>query len=219
MSRQLLVLAMITAIMAGSAQATDTSLGLGIGATAGFGGQVDLTFDNFTRNTPLGIRFSGAYSTRDAGNAMDARHVFINNNTNGTPETSASTWQMRMDLLFPLGKIGSVPLRIGAGVRKAYFTGTYDFVGGNEKFDVTSSPWGLGALLETALPMSDKVDFHIQLGVDYFFDSRLEGHDTAYEPDGDDVNPREDYTWEDADEAVNQPSVELLGLLGVRIKL
>ena len=42
-------------------------------------------------------------------------------------------------------------------------------------------------------------------GADYFFQGTLKGHDTAYSPDGDDVNPREDYTYDDADNAVNQP--------------
>lgn len=214
-----LTLAMTLLAFGGVATAGETSLGLGFGATAGLGVQADVTFHDFTRNVPLSLRFSGAYSGRDAGNAYDARRVFINDNTNGTPEESANTWQMRLDLLLPVTELGSVPVQIGAGVRKAFFTANYDFVGGNEKFDVTSNPWGAGAFAEGAFEINDRFDFTLLLGGDYFFESRLEGHDTAYEPDGDDVNPRDDYTYKDADEAVNQPKFEWFGLIALRVRL
>jgi hypothetical protein len=201
------------------AAAAETSLGLGFGATAGFGVQADITFQDFTRNIPLSFRFSGAYSGRDAGNALDARRVFINDNTNGTPEQSGSTWQLRLDLMAPAAMLGPVPVRIGAGLRKAYFTASFDFVGGNEKFDVSSDPWGAGAFAEGAFDVSDALVFTLQLGLDYFFDARLEGHDTAYEPDGDDVNPRNDYTWETANDAINQPRLEPYGLIALRLRL
>jgi hypothetical protein len=199
------------------AHSAETSVGLGLGATAGFGVQGDFTFEHFTRDVPLSLRLSGAYSGRDAGHALDARRVFINNNTNGTPETSARTWQLRLDLLFPVATLGRTPLHLGLGARKAFFTGSFDYVGGNEKFDVTSDPWGVGAFLEAGFTVSDRLDFTLQLGLDQYFKSRLEGHDTAYEPDGDDVNPREDYTYDDADAAINQPKTEWFGLVGLRL--
>jgi len=210
---------LILVALAAPATAGETTAGLGIGATAGFGVQGDLTFHEFTRNAPLSLRLSGAYSVRDAGNALAARSVFINDNTNGTPEQSASTWQLRLDLMLPIGKLGSTPLQLGFGARKSFFTATFDFVGGNEKFDVVSNPWGAGVFVEAGFEVSDRSDFTIQLGVDYFFNSRLEGHGTAYEPDGDDVNPRLDYTWDDADDAVNQPQLEPLVLIGLRVRL
>jgi len=213
------LLATLILCTAPPALSAETSVGLGVGATAGFGAQADLSFHDFTRSAPLSLRLSGAYSGRDAGTALDARRVFINDNTNGTPEQSAHTWQLRLDLLLPAFRLGATPVQLGLGARKAFFKGTFDFVGGNERFDVTSSPWGAGAFLEAVFAMSDRADFTLQLGLDYFFQSRLEGHDTAYEPDGDDVNPRDDYTWDDADEAVNQPRLEALGLVGLRLKL
>jgi hypothetical protein len=213
-----LVIALLAAVPGPSASA-ETSLGLGVGATAGFGVQADVTFHDFTRSAPLSLRVSGAYSGRDAGKAWDARRVFINDNTNGTPEQSASTWQLRLDLMLPVFQLGRIPVQLGVGGRKAFFKGTFDFVGGNEKFDVTGSPWGAGAFLEATLEVSDRVDFTLQLGLDHFFKSRLEGHDTAYEPDGDDVNPRNDYTWDDAVDAVNQPRTEPFGLVGLRMRL
>jgi len=35
----------------------------------------------------------------------------------------------------------------------------------------------------------------------------MHGHDTTYYSDGETVNGREDYTYDDADEAINQPKV------------
>ncbi len=127
---------------------------------------------------------------RDAGIPLDARHVFINNNTNGTPTEDGHTWQLRFDLAHPVAHLGKSPVNLGLGARKAFFTGTFDFVGGNENFDVTGRPWGVGLVL-----------------------------DTSYSPDNDNVNPHEDYDWDDADAAINQPSLEALGLVGLRWRL
>jgi hypothetical protein len=205
-------------ILAGTASA-HTTAGLGAGATAGFGAQADLTFHHFTRDLPLALRFAVAYSGGDAGIPMVARHVFINNNTNGTPTEDGHSWQLRLDLTHPIAHIGAAPVNLGFGVRKAFFTGTFDFVGGNENFDVTGRPWGVGLVLDTAFAMGNRVDFTVGLGADYYFDSTLEGHDTSYSPDNDNVNPHEDYDWNSADDAINQPSLEIVGLVGLRWRL
>ena len=49
--------------------------------------------------------------------------------------------------------------------------------------------------------------------------SRLTGHDTSYSPDGDDVNPRKDYTYSDADRAVGQPTWRPVALVGLLYRL
>jgi len=200
-------------------QATETTVGLGLGSSAGFGMQADVTFEQFTRDLPLSLRLSSAYSGRNPGNALDARRVFINDATNGTPHKDGRTWLLRFDLLLPIARVDQTPVRLGVGARRAFFTGTFDFVGGNEKFDVTSKSWGVGAFLDIGFVMSSRLDFCLQLGFDHFFAARLEGHDTAYEPDGDHVNARNDYGWSEADAAVNQPSLEWFGLIGLRMRL
>lgn len=206
-------------LLAAPAGAVVTSADIGFGATAGTGVQAGLTLHQFTRDVPLSLRLAGAYSSRDGGRALDARHVFINDNTNGTPEESADTWQFRLDLMLPLTEIGRSPVSVGAGLRRASFTGTYNFIGGNEKFDVTSSQWGVGLFLETAFAVSDQLDFMITAGADHFFDAALAGHDTTYDPDGDHANPRDGYDYESADDAINQPTFEFHGLLGLRLRL
>jgi hypothetical protein len=206
-------------LLCSGADAATTTAGLGLGATAGFGAQANLSFHHFTRDLPLTLRISAAYSSRDAGVPLDARHVFINNNSNGTPTEDGHSWQLRLDLTHPFAHLGTAPVNLGFGVRKAFYTGTFDFVGGNENFDVTGRPWGVGLVLDTSLPIGNRVDFTLMAGADYYFDSRLEGHDTSYSPDNDNVNPHEDYQWQDADDAINQPSVEIVGLVGLRWRL
>jgi hypothetical protein len=43
----------------------------------------------------------------------------------------------------------------------------------------------------------------------------LYGHDTSYSPDGENVNDRKGFTFEDADNAVNQPKHNLKAMVGL----
>lgn len=207
------------AAAASTAGAATRSVGVEGGAIAGVGARADITLHDFTRDLPLSLRLGLGYAGRDAGDALAARRAFINNNTNGTPVESGHTWQMRLDLVHPFARLGEVPVNLGVGVRKAWFTGTFDYVGGNENFDVTCRPWGLGFLLDTAFAVGDRADFTLAMGLDHYFGSTLEGHDTAYSPDGSIVNQTEDYTWEQADDAINQPKWEAIAGLGLRWRL
>lgn len=213
-----LVLAMCLSLLSG-ALAFERSAEVGFGATAGTGVQAGVTLEHFTRDVPLSLRLSFAYAGRDAGQALDARQVFINDNTNGTPEEDARAVQLRLDLLHPLGRVASAPVHLGVGLRRSWFTGTFDFVGGNEKFDVTSSSWGVGLFLDAPFAVSDRVDFTLQAGLDHFFDAPLEGHDTTYSPDGDHVNPRANQDYETANNAINQPTLEFFALIALRLSL
>ena len=105
------------------------------------------------------------------------------------------------------------------GVRYSSFTANFKYVGGNEDFDVTSSHWGAAAGLEAEFPMGQRMSLILSGGAEYFFSSRLTGHDTSYSPDGDNVNPREDYSYSDADDAVGQPTFRPILLVGVSYKL
>jgi hypothetical protein len=95
------------------------------------------------------------------------------------------------------------------------FTANFKYVGGNEDFDVTSSQFGLGGGLETHFPLVPNLYMVFGAGAEYFFEGTLKGHDTSYSPDGDDVNPREDFSYSDADEAVNQPKIIGRFMLGI----
>jgi hypothetical protein len=191
--------------------------GVAVGTTGGLGVQTSATLANFTRDLPLSARFTVGYHTGNAGDPYAARRVFINDNTNGTPEDSAHQWQFRFDLLFPIFHLGPQEIFLFGGPRHARYTANFNYVGGNENFDVTASPWGAGLGLETRFVISDQTSFQVQLGVDYYQDVELAGHDTIYTPDGDHVNPRDGYDYSDADDAVDQPSVEILAMMGLLV--
>jgi hypothetical protein len=52
-------------------------------------------------------------------------------------------------------------------------------------------------------------------GLDYYFSADLSGHDTLYAPDGEHVNPRNDYSYDDADAAINNPKLKIRFLVGL----
>lgn len=105
------------------------------------------------------------------------------------------------------------------GPRYASYTAEFVYVGGNEDFEVRTSPWGAGLGLETNFAISDRTDFAIKLGLDHFLESDLTGHDTTYSPDGNHINPRDGYDYQSADDAVDQPKTEILIMVGLRIGL
>ncbi len=142
-----------------------------------------------------------AYTLSQPGEALQARRIFINDATNGTPEKKGRVWDFRIDLLYSLSRTVSV---LG-GVRYSAFTGNFRFVGGNEDFDVTSKQWGLGLGLEGQFRMGSRVDLVVSPGLDFYLPALLSGHDTSYSPSGENVNPRKEYTYKDADRAINQP--------------
>ena len=63
-----------------------------------------------------------------------------------------------------------------------------------------------------------KLDLVLTAGYDYYPNATLSGHDTAYSPDGDNVNPREDYTYGDADQAIEQPKGVVRLMFGVNFR-
>jgi hypothetical protein len=130
------------------------------------------------------------------------------------PPEHGTNWEFKLDFLYPVGLMRSANTHFFGGVRHSSFTGNFKFVGGNEDFDVTSSQWGLGAGLEGYFGMSRRFDLVVAGGVDYYFRSTLQGHDTAYSPDDDNVNPREDFTYADADAAISQPKLKPLVMMG-----
>jgi hypothetical protein len=170
----------------------------------------------FTPSFPVTARLGIGYTSLDAGEPLDARSVFINDATTGVPQESGRAWSLEFDVLYPVRVFSLRRSHAYGGIRYAHFNGNFKFVGGNEDFDVTSNHWGIGAGLESYFWMSRKIDLVVSAGLDYFFSSRLSGHDTSYSPDEANVNPRNEYTYSDADAAVGQPKLEPLIMFGFR---
>jgi len=201
------------------ATAAEFSAGFELGHAAGTGGQLQLGVADFAVGFPGSLRVSGSFAARDAGDPLAARHVFINDNTNGTPDETAAISVFSLDLVLPFTTFAGRPVQLYGGPRHARFKGTYEFIGGNEIFDIVSNEWGWGLGLESAFPMGTRAEMLLSAGVDYYLDGEIFGHDTGYLPDGTDINGRDDYTYEDAENAVNGAGIEPRLLLGVRWRL
>jgi|WetSurMetagenome_2_1015567.scaffolds.fasta_scaffold19544_4 hypothetical protein len=205
-------------VLAQSSKSASPSLsaGLSIGYDIGMPIQAHFLILDLAEGLPLGFRFNISHSfLLDPGNPEEARHVFINENTNGVPDKSASRWTFGFDFLHRVNILSLNDAFLFAGIRYSRFTGTFDFIGGNEYFDVRADQWGLGVGIESHFKMSAKLDLLFSLGAEYFFPSTLEGHDSAYSSDGEYVNRRENYTYTDADHAINQPKLIPKLLIGI----
>ena len=210
---------MIIFAISSNIKSADYHVGLSGGYYGGISWQLQGEVSNFATDFPLAARLAIGHSYLDPGNPAAARRIFINNATNGIPEKSGGTWNYRFDLLFPI-KLKSVPnAKLLFGPRYARYKGNFKYVGGNEDFDVTSAQWGLGIGLESSFSMSSKLALRLLTGFDQLFKSDLKGHDTSYSPNGDNINPREDYSYSDADRAINQPGSELYIMIGFSYQL
>jgi hypothetical protein len=185
--------------------------GLLVGYNNGLGFQGNLSFKNLAEGFPFSLKLGVGISFFDPGKPLDAREIFINDNTDGVPEESGRLIDFRADFLYYIG----ARTYFYAGPRFTMFTGNFNFVGGNEDFDVTSNQWGAGLGVENYFRMSPAMDLVFSIGYDYFFPSLIYGHDTSYGPDGEIVNGRKDFTFEDADDSVNQPKHNLRAMVGI----
>lgn len=185
-----------------------------LGYYRGVGAHMSATARDFAQDFPFSVRLGLGYSRVKSGDAWAARRVFINDNTNGTARSNARVWDARLDVLVPVKLLDLKRTSVFAGPRHSSFDSYFEYIGGAETFDVKSSHWGLGGGLETAFALSPRVDMVLTLGADYYFRSTLAGHDTYYRPNGDDTHPIDDYTYKDADAAINQPEVMTRLMIG-----
>ncbi len=196
------------------------------GYNRGFGLQANLTVYNFPGEFPFELRFGMGYTFLNPGNAADARRIFINNATNGEPEKKGGSFDMRLDFLRPRQIFGIKNSFIVFGPRFSTFKGHFDYVGGNEVFDVTSHQWGIGGGFEHHFSMSENISFIIRYGLDFYVPGTLTGHDTSYSPGNDNINPENDnqnndlpFQYRDANKAIYQPEFMPHIMMGVNFNL
>jgi hypothetical protein len=224
-----MLLLSIGSLLNGQVKATSPSkfsAGFLTGYNRGYGIQANFTAHSIATQLPFDLRLGGGYTFLNPGIAMDARRIFINNNTNGTPEKSGRSIDYRLDFLFPKSIFGLSNSYVVFGPRGSSFKGNFKYVGGNEEFDVISHQWGVGGAIETHFKMVQHLNLVIALGLDYYIPSTLHGHDTSYSPDNDNVNPRNDnenndtpFTYKDANKAIYQPGLMPYVMIGLNLNL
>jgi hypothetical protein len=181
----------------------ETRLGFSLGMDGGLGGEGTLTLAPLAIGLPFAARLAVGYRALDPGEPLAARHIFINENENGTPHKNGRRWDYRLDALW---RPHSLPkLWLTCGPRYSSFTGEFDFIGGNEFFAVHTDQWGLGAGAESRSPVGRRAQLVLGAGLDWYANATLSGHDTSYSPDGSAVNAHQEYTYADADAAIHQP--------------
>lgn len=211
------------------AQTIDESgfgVGVSTGYNRGFGVQLHGTALQPLQSLPLQLRIGIGYTKLDPGNAADARRIFINNATNGVPEEKAKAFDYRLDILWSSNLLNLDEAYWVIGPRYSSYTANFKYVGGNEDFDVTSKQFGVGLGAESRFDISGSLKLIAAAGLDYFFNNTLKGHDTSYSPDNDNINPRNDnqnndeqFTFDDANDAIKQPSFMPRVMFGVIYKL
>ena len=196
------------------------------GYNRGFGIIGSFTIHNIAEGLPGNIRFGLGYNRLSPGNAADARRIFINNATNGVPEKKGKSFDYRIDYMMPYTLFDLKNSYLVFGPRYSSFTANFNYVGGNENFDVTSKQWGIGLGAENYFKMTSNLDLVFAVGLDYFFNSTLKGHDTQYTPNNDNINPRDDnqnndtpFTFKDANKAIKQPQLMPRIMIGVSYHL
>jgi hypothetical protein len=199
--------------------------GIHTGYNRGYGIQGNVGLHSLG-NASFEIRAGVGYTFLNPGNSADARRIFINNATNGTPEKSGRSIDYRLDFLFPKSLFGLKQSYIVLGPRGSSFKGNFKYIGGNEEFDVVSHQWGVGGGLENRTSLSPRLQLIVSAGLDYYLPGTLHGHDTSYSPDNDNVNPRNDnqnddepFTYKDADKAIAQPRFMPFAMLGLTLNL
>jgi hypothetical protein len=203
------------------AWALDVYQGVESGYYGDVAGILRFSLRGLSQRVPVELRLmAGAAYQFDSGDATLARKIFINDNTGGTIEKYGTNLLVGLDLAYRLLGGPDLALNAFAGPRGSFYSAHYTFVGNNESFAVRSNAAGIGGGASVVLRMGKRTVGTLTAGVDYFFPAKLYGHGTyTYTPDGVDQNPRNDYTYEDADAAVNQPRLLPALTLGVEYLL
>jgi hypothetical protein len=202
------------------------TVGIVTGYNRGFGVQTNLSAYNFGPGFPVSLRLGIGLTLLNPGNAADARRIFINNATNGVPEKNGRSFDFRFDFLFPKTVFGNDNSYVVVGPRYSTFRGHFDYVDGNEVFDVTSQQWGFGIGLENHFKLTQKLSLFLTYGVDGYLPSTLTGHDTSYSPDNDNVNAEDNnqndnapFKYKDANKAIKQPFIMPRFMIGLNFNL
>src|ERR1017187_408510 len=94
---------------------------------------------NLFETVPLGVEIGLGYSWTSAGDGILARRVFINDNTGGNndAQSSGGVLDLGLNATYPLNQTyGPVKFVVFGGPRYSHYDVRWDYVGGNEDFDI-----------------------------------------------------------------------------------
>jgi hypothetical protein len=205
----------VAVVAPGSARATDLTWSALGGYQSGAALRVLGTVARVAPQLPIAIQLGAGYALVDPGKPEAARQIFINDNTNGTPESSGHVWDLRADVVW-LTRAGLFEeLGVFIGPRYSMFTGRFHFVGGNEDFLVESNAWGVGLGARGEVRVNPRWSLAGAVGLDWFPKTTIYSHDTSYSSTGYIVNQHHSFGFRDADAAINQPKLVPSLLVGV----
>lgn len=167
---------------------------------------------------PLFIQGRGGYIFQmDPGNAEDARKIFINDNQGGSIQEYGESIFLAMDLGYKLTNRENISLEITLSGLWNHYRAHFAYIGNNEAFTVKTSPLGIGAGINLRLPFSGTgSSLILKGGAEYYPKTKIDAHGTYYyNPDSQDDNARNNYTYQDADEAINQPETRFFVQIGI----
>jgi hypothetical protein len=193
-----------------------------VGYANDFAVELGFRLDRISPELPFSTKISGGYIRQvSAGNADDARQVFINNATNGSPSEYGESWYYGVTLGYDVFTANSFHVTAFATGKQNRYSAYFIFTGGNEAFRVTTTQFGVGGGLELTIRSAPgSTGFTLGGGAEYYFPSRIDSHGTYfYTPDGTDSRPREDFTYLDADATINQPRLRPFVALGVQVPI
>ena len=200
-----LVLLLALALPAKPARAVDLRWDVLAGYNFGLGIRGEMLAPHLFKGLPLGLMLGFGYTRLDPGDSSAVRQVFINDATDGTPQKDGYFLDFRLDGIWYLQNELFSNFGIFFGLRHDMFRGSFHYVGGNEDFTISADDWGVGWGARGEVKLSRSLSLLGSVGLDIYPFSCLYGHDTTYCSNGPSTNPKDGYTWRDADRAVYQP--------------
>lgn len=220
MKRALLLL--LVSLSAATASAIELYEEIRVGYTNDVGIAAGLRLAELSEEIPLFFSLNGGYIRQaEPGNAEDARGIFINDGTGGNIEEYGQSWHYGLDVGYEVLRQDALRVAAFGGARQNHYSASFAFIGDNEAFRVTTRQIGFGGGANLILgAASQRVQFALSGGAYYFVKARFDAHGTFYyTPDGVDSQPRDEYTYEDADDAVNQPRLRPFAEIGILLRL
>lgn len=193
-----------------------------IGYSQDLGLYMGLRLEDSSKDFPIFLQGRGGYVYQvEPGNATEAREIFINDNAGGNIEEYGESYMLALDLGYKLKDWEKFSLEVTLSGLWNYYLAHFAFIGNNESFAVNTSSFGVGAGAALRIPISKSQSaLMLKTGLEYYPKALLEAHGTYfYTPDGEDDRVRNDYTYEDADKAINQPEYRFYLQVGLLYRI